>query len=125
MILEVDPRSAVPPYAQIGEQVAALVQTGVLAPGARLPTIRQLAADLGVATGTVARAYRELEVAGVIASNGRHGTSVALHPAPPAVGPPEVVQAARRFAATSRGAGASLEQAIIALRAAYVTGGPA
>ena len=61
MILEVDPRSAVPPYEQLREQVTALVLAGALTPGDRLPSIRQLANDLGLAGGTVARAYRELE----------------------------------------------------------------
>jgi DNA-binding transcriptional regulator YhcF (GntR family) len=52
----------------------------VLPPGSRLPAIRQLAADLGLATGTVARAYRELEAAGVIVTQGRHGTHIARPP---------------------------------------------
>ena len=49
---------------------------GDLAPGTRLPTVRQLAADLGLAANTVARAYRELEADGVIATYGRKGTFV-------------------------------------------------
>ncbi|MGQ0678332.1 MAG: GntR family transcriptional regulator [Actinomycetota bacterium] len=58
MILEVDPRSATPPYEQLRQQVTALVRAGALAEGAGLPAIRQLANDLGLAGGTVARAYR-------------------------------------------------------------------
>ncbi|WP_375493487.1 GntR family transcriptional regulator [uncultured Jatrophihabitans sp.] len=77
MILDVDTSSPVPPYEQIRAQVTGLADTGALAPGARLPTIRQLAGDLGLAPGTVARAYRELEAAGVVASRVRHGTTVA------------------------------------------------
>jgi DNA-binding transcriptional regulator YhcF (GntR family) len=76
VILSVDPASAVPPYAQIRSQIASMVATGVLAVGTRLPAIRQLAGDLGLADGTVARAYRELEVEGVIQTRGRHGTFV-------------------------------------------------
>ncbi len=49
---------------------------GDLAPGTRLPTVRQLAADLGLAANTVARAYRELEADGVLATYGRKGTFV-------------------------------------------------
>ena len=49
---------------------------GDLAPGTRLPTVRQLAADLGLAVNTVARAYRELEADGVLATYGRKGTFV-------------------------------------------------
>lgn len=53
------------------------VRDGRLAPGARLPTVRQLAAELELAPNTVARAYRELEPAGIIETRGRQGTFVA------------------------------------------------
>ncbi|MBO9524217.1 MAG: GntR family transcriptional regulator [Nocardioidaceae bacterium] len=72
-----DPASATPPYEQIRTQVLALVEKGKLAPGDRLPTVRRLAQDLGLAANTVARAYRELEAAGVVATRGRAGTFVA------------------------------------------------
>jgi DNA-binding transcriptional regulator YhcF (GntR family) len=65
-----------PPYEQIRRQVADLVSSGGLAPGTRLPTIRALAESLGVATNTVARAYRELEYAGLVTTRGRAGTVV-------------------------------------------------
>jgi GntR family transcriptional regulator len=68
--------SPVPPYEQLREQIAGLVATGDLPPGSRLPPVRQLAADLGIASGTVARAYRELDEAGLIEGRGRHGTVV-------------------------------------------------
>ncbi len=74
--LEVDTRSAVPPYEQIRVRVTELISRGALVPGDRLPTVRQLAVELGVAPGTVQRAYRELELIGVIQSRGRHGTVV-------------------------------------------------
>lgn len=64
------------PYEQIRSQVAEDVASGVLQPGDRLPTVRSLAADLGLATNTVARAYRELEQAGVIETRGRAGSFV-------------------------------------------------
>ena len=76
MILRVDSSSAVPPYDQIRGQIATMIATGLLPAGRRLPSIRQLAADLGLAGGTVARAFRELEQAGFIVSRGRHGTFV-------------------------------------------------
>jgi DNA-binding transcriptional regulator YhcF (GntR family) len=76
MILSVDSGSPVPPYEQIRAQIASMVATGVLATGSRLPAIRQLAGDLGLADGTVARAYRELESEGMIVTRGRHGTFV-------------------------------------------------
>jgi DNA-binding transcriptional regulator YhcF (GntR family) len=125
MILEVEPRSAVPPYEQLRQQITALVRAGVLAPGARLPAIRQLANDLGLAGGTVARAYRELEAEGVVTTHGRHGTVVAPLGTTKDPKPSALLPSARRFAAEARRAGASVEDAIAALRAAYVTEGPA
>jgi DNA-binding transcriptional regulator YhcF (GntR family) len=77
VILTIDASQPVPPYEQIRSQLATMVASGVLAPGVRLPTIRQLAADLDIAPGTVTRAYRELEQSGDIRSRGRHGTFVA------------------------------------------------
>ena len=79
--ISVDVKSPTPPYEQIRSQIAAYVQSGLLPDGARLPTMRALAADLGVATGTVARAYSELEAAGLIASRRRTGT-VVIGPGP-------------------------------------------
>ena len=76
-MLQVDPRSAVPPYEQVRSQVVAQVAAGQLRPGDRLPPVRRLAGDLGLASGTVARAYRELEAAGVVVTRGRNGTAVA------------------------------------------------
>lgn len=75
--IEVDLTSGVPPYEQIRLQVLAHVTAGRLRTGDRLPTIRTLAADLGVAPGTVQRAYRELEQAGAITTRRRTGTVVA------------------------------------------------
>jgi GntR family transcriptional regulator len=76
VIVRIDLASPTPPYEQIRSQVADMAATGVLPEGSRLPPIRQLAGDLGVAEGTVARAYRELEREGWIKPRGRHGTFV-------------------------------------------------
>jgi DNA-binding transcriptional regulator YhcF (GntR family) len=76
VILSVDPDSPVPPYEQIRSQIASMIATGVLGDGVRLPPIRQLADDLGLAGGTVARAYRELEDQQLIKTRGRHGSFV-------------------------------------------------
>jgi DNA-binding transcriptional regulator YhcF (GntR family) len=78
--LVVDTGSPTPPYEQIRSQLAGLIGRGVLPPGQRLPPVRQLAADLGLAPGTVARAYRELELAGQVVSRRGGGTRVAAHP---------------------------------------------
>jgi DNA-binding transcriptional regulator YhcF (GntR family) len=72
----VDPGVPEPPYEQIRAQIAAQVASGELQPGDRLPTVRRLAGDLGVAANTAARAYRELEQHGVIQTRGRAGTFV-------------------------------------------------
>jgi DNA-binding transcriptional MocR family regulator len=76
-MISFDPDSPVPPYEQIRAQVAELVRTGRMPAGERLPTVRRLAADLGLAANTVARAYRELERDGLVATRGRNGTVVA------------------------------------------------
>lgn len=75
-MIDLDPTSATPPFEQIRSQLAAHVETGALQPGDRLPTVRRLAEDLGVAANTVARAYRELEQSGVIETRGRGGSFV-------------------------------------------------
>ncbi|PZR54236.1 GntR family transcriptional regulator [Xylanimonas oleitrophica] len=86
--LTVDVSAPTPVYEQIRAQVAGLVAVGALRPGDRLPASRDLARDLGIAVGTVQRAYRELEAQGVVASRRRVGTVVtgttAAGTAPPA-----------------------------------------
>ena len=76
MIPALDPHSATAPYEQIRAQFVAAIRSGALVPGTRLPTVRALAQDLGLAPNTVARAYRELEQAGVVQTRGRRGTFV-------------------------------------------------
>lgn len=78
--LRVDLDSPVPPYEQVRSQIADLVSSGALASGVRLPSVRQLAGDLGIAAGTVARAYKELEENGAVVGRGRHGTVVRQDP---------------------------------------------
>ena len=75
--LSVDQHGSVAPFEQIRAQLAVLIESGALAEGERLPTVRRLAADLGVAVNTVARAYRELEAEGLVATASRAGTVVA------------------------------------------------
>ncbi|MFG3049719.1 GntR family transcriptional regulator [Kitasatospora sp. NPDC048239] len=77
MQLSVDPAAATPPYEQIREQIAEQARSGGLPTGLRLPTVRALAEQLGLAAGTVARAYRELEADGVVETHGRRGTLIA------------------------------------------------
>lgn len=75
--LIIDTSNPTPPYEQLRRQMAELIQAAALTPGQRLPPLRQLAADLGLAVGTVARAYRELESAGLVTSRRGGGTRVA------------------------------------------------
>lgn len=78
--LRVDMTSPVPPYEQLRVQIADLITLGTLRPDTRLPSVRQLAADLGLAVGTVVRAYHELEQTGLVEGRGRHGTVVRERP---------------------------------------------
>ena len=71
-----DHSSPVAPYEQVREQIRAQVSAGELTPGTKLPPVRRLAEELGLAANTVARAYRELEALGVIETRGRAGSVV-------------------------------------------------
>lgn len=76
MNLAVDASSGVPPFEQVRDGIRAQVDAGVLEAGLRLPPVRALADELGLAPGTVARAYKELEALGVVETRGRAGTFV-------------------------------------------------
>ena len=78
--IRIEPHSKAPPYEQIKSSIIELIATGELPLRHRLPSIRQLAGDLGVAPNTVARAYRELEADGFVISRGRRGTIVIGEP---------------------------------------------
>ncbi|MFY9587705.1 MAG: GntR family transcriptional regulator [Actinomycetota bacterium] len=120
MILRIDPDSPVPPYEQIRSQVASMIASGVLDDGARLPPIRQLADDLALAGGTVARAYRELEDQGLIVTRGRHGTFVEGSTARPRSkeGLEQLRQAAHAFAVRASQLGVDTKDALAAAQAA-------
>jgi GntR family transcriptional regulator len=75
-VLTVDPRSGVPIYLQVIEQVKRSVALGILASGEQLPTVKQLALDLTINPNTVAKAYRELERDGVIETSPGRGSFV-------------------------------------------------
>ena len=76
MDIAVDPTSGVPTYEQLRSGIAGRAADGSLPAGTRLPPVRTLAADLGLAANTVARAYKELEADGVVETLGRRGTFV-------------------------------------------------
>ena len=75
-VLTVDPRSGVPIYLQIIEQIKRSIALGILQAGEQLPTVKQLAIDLTVNPNTVARAYRELEREQVIETAPGRGSFV-------------------------------------------------
>ncbi|MDN5572022.1 MAG: GntR family transcriptional regulator [Propionibacteriaceae bacterium] len=75
-MLSVDPSLPVPPFEQIKNQITEQRASGELTANHRLPPVRHLAIELGVAPNTVARAYRELEASGLIETRGRHGSFV-------------------------------------------------
>lgn len=112
--VRVDPRAAQPLFDQLRTQVIAGVRGGQLPPGARLPTVRELALRLGLAVNTVARAYRELESAGILETRGRFGTFVATQD------PADVTMAAaaRAFADTARALGIDPTEALRYVHAA-------
>ena len=66
----------VPPFEQARSQIAGQIATGALPSGTRLPTVRALADELGLAVNTVARVYKELEADGLVVTEGRRGTFV-------------------------------------------------
>lgn len=75
-MITVDPAGAIAPFEQVRSQIADGIRSGDLVEGARLPSIRQLATDLRVAAGTVAKAYTALEAEGLIESSRARGTRV-------------------------------------------------
>lgn len=85
MIVDLDRNDATPLYVQIKDRLVQLIQSGLLAPGARLPSTRELASSMGVNRNTVINAYQELEVQGLVSSHVGRGTEVREHlPASPA-----------------------------------------
>lgn len=110
--------SAVPLFEQLRLQVIQLADAGKLPPGTRLPAVRVLAELLDVAPHTVARAYKELEAAGVVATRGRNGTVVSARDA--RLG--GLSAAAAAYAAAAKSQGASFAEAVQLLAAAYDAG---
>ena len=113
MRLDVDASSGVPPFEQVREGIRVQLESGELPPGHRLPPVRALADSLGLATNTVARAYKELEALGVVETRGRAGTFVAGRGVSSAVR-----SAASSYVASVRTLGLSDDDALDAVRRA-------
>jgi GntR family transcriptional regulator len=115
-LLTLDPDDPTPPYEQLRRQLADLITAGQLSPGDRLPPLRQLAGDLRVAVGTVARTYRELEQEGVLISRRGGGTRVAATGRAPAMARRRLLTGmAADFVARARSLGFTDEEIVVAL----------
>lgn len=108
MRITIDATTTEAPYEQLRRQVAEQVADGTLAAGEHLPTVRGLAAELGLATNTVAKAYRALETDGVVETRGRAGTFVASR----RMDDETADRAAAAYAALARRQGLSREEAV-------------
>lgn len=117
--VRLDPRSAVPPFEQVRQQIAELIITGVLPADERLPSVRQLAGDLDLAAGTVARAYQELEAAGLVTTRRGGGTRVAeAPPVTPSARGRALAEHAAAYIAAGRRLAATDDELLTALRTA-------
>ncbi len=125
-ILQVDPAEAAPLWRQIEDGVRRLVATGGLAAGAPMPSVRELARELGVNPNTVVRAYQHLVEAGILTVRRGDGTYVAE--TPPGFSPAERLgllrEGALRFATTALSVGADLPEATGTLGTAWKTLNP-
>ena len=121
-MIVLDAASPVPPFEQVRAQFARQIHDHTLAVGTRLPTIRHLAADLGLAANTVAKAYRELEDAGLIETRGRAGSFVS---AAGEEGRERARRAAANYAAVIASVGIDAAEAIRIVEAALASGSAA
>ena len=123
MIPAIDHGSSVATFEQLRRQIMSAIDTGRMAPGVRLPSVRQLAADLDLAPNTVAKTIRELELAGYVETRGRNGTVVAYRA-------PKSEQDVRRdlalgaaaYVRVVSGLGVLRSDALVALEAAFAAG---
>ena len=113
--VRVDPNAAKPLFDQLRTQIIDGIRDGRLSPGTRLPTVRELAGKLSLAVNTVARAYRELESAGILETRGRFGTFVArVDPADAAM-----ATAAHTFVSAAQALGVGKAEALRYVEAAF------
>lgn len=122
--IDIEDDAGIAPYEQVRAQISEQARAGALPVGYRLPTVRGLAEELGLAANTVAKAYRALESDGVIETRGRNGTFVA---AAGSAADREAASAAQAYADRVRRLGLSEAAALAAvrdaLRAAYGASG--
>jgi GntR family transcriptional regulator len=113
-MITVDSSSPTPPVEQLRLQISGMIRSGDLGAGERMPTVRQLAQDLGLARGTVARAYSSLEAEGLLETGRALGTRVAEGQ----VTATRTTKAARNLVVIARSEGLDLEDMLSAVRGA-------
>ncbi|HVN19344.1 MAG TPA: GntR family transcriptional regulator [Dongiaceae bacterium] len=115
---KLDLHTGVPVYRQLIDQVRVGIASGSLAAGDQLPTVRQLAVDLAINPNTVMRAYRELELGGVLETHQGTGTFISNKKMENKTGERDrqLIQMAKEFAARVGAAGYALEELIERLR---------
>lgn len=113
--VRIDSSDPVPPYEQLRLQILAAANDGRLPVGTRLPPVRALAAELGLAVNTVARAYRELEHAEIVTTRSRAGTVVS---APAGDARRRVADAAKVYADAAHANGLPADAALAIVEAA-------
>jgi DNA-binding transcriptional regulator YhcF (GntR family) len=113
--VRIDQHDAKPLFDQLRTQIIDGIRDGKLPPGTRLPTVRELAGQMSLAVNTVARAYRELESAGILETRGRFGTFVArVDPADTAM-----ATAAHTFVSAARALGIEKDDALRYVESAF------
>jgi DNA-binding transcriptional regulator YhcF (GntR family) len=113
--VHIDAQAARPLFDQLRMQIINGTRDGRLPPGTRLPTVRELAGQLNLAVNTVARAYRELEAAGILETRGRFGTFVArVDPADTAM-----ATAAHTYVSAARALGVDKAEALRYVESAF------
>jgi GntR family transcriptional regulator len=119
--MRVDPKDVVPIWRQIEEGMRRLVVSGALAPAAVVPSVRDLARDLGVNPMTVSKAYQRLTDAGVLEVRRGEGTFVAAAPPKPAPGERTrtLKDAAGRYVTAALSVGVSLDEATRAVEESW------
>ena len=123
--LRIDPKDPTPIWSQIEEGLRRLVASGALAPGAAIPSVRDLARELNVNPATVAKAYQRLTEAGVLEVRRGDGTYVAQAPPPMSRSERSKIlrDAATRYASLASTLGIDEDEAAKALVAAWKKGG--
>jgi GntR family transcriptional regulator len=116
---ELDPRSGLPTYLQLAQQVRQALRLGLLVPGDQLPTAREVVEKLAINPNTVLKAYRELEREGLVAPRPGMGTFVRRSLGGPGqAAQPKLQRELARWVASARAAGLELEDVEALFRAA-------